>query len=69
MRERLKLEEDYSRQTNLIQKMVKRLRLLEQQVQEIQDQHVKNTQVFDILKISNFELLLILTKGIRLILY
>ncbi|PON53147.1 Structural maintenance of chromosomes protein [Trema orientale] len=43
-KEKLELEEEYKRKVNVIRNMVKRVRLLEQQVQEIREQHVKNTQ-------------------------
>ncbi|KAK4570872.1 hypothetical protein RGQ29_029649 [Quercus rubra] len=43
-KEKLELEEEYSRKGNQLQKMVKHVRLLEQQIQDIHEQHVKNTQ-------------------------
>ncbi|KAF8379228.1 hypothetical protein HHK36_028659 [Tetracentron sinense] len=43
-KEKLELEEEHGRKTNLIQKMAKRARLLELQIHDIQEQHVKNTQ-------------------------
>lgn len=44
MKEKLELEEECNRKTNLIQKMVKRIGLLEQQIHETQEQHLKYTQ-------------------------
>ncbi|KAG6659254.1 structural maintenance of chromosomes protein 6B-like isoform X1 [Carya illinoinensis] len=43
-KEKLELEEEYGRKTNHVQKMVKRVRFLEQQVQDIHEQHVQSTQ-------------------------
>lgn len=43
-KESLELDEEHVRKTNHIQKLMKRVRLLEQQVQDIHEQHVKNTQ-------------------------
>lgn len=43
-REKLGLEEEHGRKINYIQKMAKRVRLLEQQVQDIHEQHIRNTQ-------------------------
>ncbi|XP_057952688.1 structural maintenance of chromosomes protein 6B-like isoform X2 [Malania oleifera] len=43
-KERLEIEEEHSRKHNVIQKMVKQIGLLEQQIHDIQDQHLKNTQ-------------------------
>ncbi|KAK9292001.1 hypothetical protein L1049_019954 [Liquidambar formosana] len=43
-KERLELEEEHGRRANHIQKMVKRVRWLEQQVQDMHEQHLKNTQ-------------------------
>ncbi|RWR86686.1 structural maintenance of chromosomes protein 6B-like protein isoform X1 [Cinnamomum micranthum f. kanehirae] len=43
-RERLELEEEYNRRSNLVQKLVHRVRSLDQQVHDIREQHVRNTQ-------------------------
>ncbi|XP_059666932.1 structural maintenance of chromosomes protein 6B [Cornus florida] len=43
-KEKLELEEEHGRKTNLIQKLVKRVKLLEQQIHDIHEQHIKNTQ-------------------------
>uniref|UniRef100_A0A2P2KQB0 Structural maintenance of chromosomes 6 smc6 n=3 Tax=Rhizophora mucronata TaxID=61149 RepID=A0A2P2KQB0_RHIMU len=43
-KEKLELEERHGRQTNQVLNMMKRVRSLEQQVQDVQEQHVKNTQ-------------------------
>lgn len=45
-KEKLKLEEEYGRKFNQIQKMMNYVRSLQQQVQDTQEQHAKNTQVF-----------------------
>ncbi|KAK9095454.1 hypothetical protein Scep_026923 [Stephania cephalantha] len=42
--EKHKLEEELSRKINLIQKMVKRVKVLERQIHDIQEQHVRDTQ-------------------------
>ncbi|GMP24030.1 hypothetical protein CsSME_00001432 [Camellia sinensis var. sinensis] len=44
-KERLELEEDHGHKINLIQKMRKRVKVLEQQIHDIHEQHVKKTQV------------------------
>ncbi|XP_020260784.1 structural maintenance of chromosomes protein 6B-like [Asparagus officinalis] len=43
-KERLELEEDHVRGINLLKKMKNRVRLLEQQIHGIQEQHIKETQ-------------------------
>ncbi|KAF5191059.1 Structural maintenance of chromosomes protein, partial [Thalictrum thalictroides] len=43
-KERLELVEEYNCKKNQIQKMVKRIQLLEKQIAEIQEQHLKDTQ-------------------------
>ncbi|KAG6600185.1 Structural maintenance of chromosomes protein 6B, partial [Cucurbita argyrosperma subsp. sororia] len=43
-REKLGLEEEHGRKMNYIQKMAKRVRLLEQQVHDVHEQHIRNTQ-------------------------
>ncbi|XP_077235428.1 P-loop containing nucleoside triphosphate hydrolases superfamily protein isoform X2 [Tasmannia lanceolata] len=43
-KERLELEEEHTRKANFVRKMVKRVKSLEQQIYDIQAQHVKNTQ-------------------------
>nr|XP_048325795.1 structural maintenance of chromosomes protein 6B isoform X2 [Ziziphus jujuba var. spinosa] len=43
-KEKLELKEEHSRKSNHIKKLVNRVRLLEQQVRDIHEQHVKNTQ-------------------------
>ncbi|XP_062153767.1 structural maintenance of chromosomes protein 6B-like isoform X1 [Alnus glutinosa] len=43
-KEKLELEEEFGRKTNHVQKMLKHVRFLEQQVQDIHEQNVKNTQ-------------------------
>ncbi|KAI8564575.1 hypothetical protein RHMOL_Rhmol03G0191100 [Rhododendron molle] len=43
-KERLELEGDHGRKINLIQKMVNRVKLLEQQIHDIHEEHTKNTQ-------------------------
>lgn len=43
-KEKLKLEEEYGRKFNQIQKMMNYVRSLQQQVQDTQEQHAKNTQ-------------------------
>ncbi|XP_038683969.1 structural maintenance of chromosomes protein 6B-like isoform X2 [Tripterygium wilfordii] len=47
-KEQLQLEEEHGRKNKTIQNMVRRLRLLERQVQDLQEQHVKNTQAEEI---------------------
>lgn len=44
-REKLGLEEEHGRKMNYIQKMAKRVRLLELQVHDVHEQHIRNTQV------------------------
>jgi len=44
-KEAFELERDCKSKTNNIQKMVRQLKILEQEVQDIREQHVKNTQV------------------------
>ncbi|XP_023549942.1 structural maintenance of chromosomes protein 6B-like isoform X2 [Cucurbita pepo subsp. pepo] len=43
-REKLGLEEEHGRKMNYIQKMAKRVRLLELQVHDVHEQHIRNTQ-------------------------
>ncbi|KAJ0099895.1 hypothetical protein Patl1_19829 [Pistacia atlantica] len=43
-KEKLELEQEHGRRNISIQKMVKRVKLIEQQIQDIHEQHVKNTQ-------------------------
>ncbi|XP_073111827.1 structural maintenance of chromosomes protein 6B [Elaeis guineensis] len=43
-KERLELEEVHSREMNLTKKMSKRVKLLEQQIHDIHEQHMRNTQ-------------------------
>ncbi|XAR56052.1 hypothetical protein NMG60_11036347 [Bertholletia excelsa] len=43
-KERLELEEDYNCKINIIRKMLRRVKLLEQQICNIHEQHTKNTQ-------------------------
>ena len=45
-KERLELEEEHGCKTNKIQKMVNHVRRLEQQVHEVHEQDLKNTQVY-----------------------
>lgn len=45
-KERLELEEEHCRKTNKIQKMVNLVRRLDQQVHEVHEQDLKNTQVY-----------------------
>ncbi|KAK3021619.1 hypothetical protein RJ639_045252, partial [Escallonia herrerae] len=44
-KERLELEEEHGRKTNYVQKMLKRVKLLEQQIHTLNEQQIKNTQV------------------------
>ncbi|KAF7146871.1 hypothetical protein RHSIM_Rhsim03G0166000 [Rhododendron simsii] len=44
-KERLELEGDHGRKINLIQKMVNRVKSLEQKIHDIHEEHTKNTQV------------------------
>ncbi|KAK2970262.1 hypothetical protein RJ640_001019 [Escallonia rubra] len=44
-KERLELEEEHGRKTNYVQKMLKRVKLLEQQIQTLNEQQIRNTQV------------------------
>lgn len=41
----MELDEDYGRRSNYIKKLVNRVRSLEEQIHDIHEQHVKNTQV------------------------
>lgn len=43
-KERLEIKEAYSREINLIKKMSNRVKLLQQQICDIQEQHMRNTQ-------------------------
>lgn len=43
-KERLELEQEYSRKNNQIQKMIKHVKSLEKQVSDIQEQHLRDTQ-------------------------
>ncbi|KAF3433163.1 hypothetical protein FNV43_RR24265 [Rhamnella rubrinervis] len=43
-KEKIELEEEHKRRSNYIEKMVNRVRFLEQQVRDIHELHVKNTQ-------------------------
>ncbi|XP_076932337.1 structural maintenance of chromosomes protein 6B-like [Bidens hawaiensis] len=43
-KERLELEQEYGRRSNNIGKMVKRIKLLEQQISEVNEQRIKDTQ-------------------------
>ncbi|WOL06207.1 structural maintenance of chromosomes protein 6B-like [Canna indica] len=43
-KERLELEGEHSRETNMVRNLTKRVKLLEQQINDIQEQHTRNTQ-------------------------
>ncbi|PRQ59796.1 putative structural maintenance of chromosomes protein [Rosa chinensis] len=43
-KEKLKLEEEYGRKTNYIQKLTNSVRSLQQQIQDAEEQHARNTQ-------------------------
>lgn len=45
-KDKLGLEEDYGRKINYIQKLEKRQKLLDKQIHDTQEQHIRNTQVF-----------------------
>lgn len=47
-KEAFQLERDCKSKTSNIQKMVRQLKMLKQQVQDIHEQHVKNTQVIQV---------------------
>ncbi|KAJ0793939.1 hypothetical protein HanOQP8_Chr01g0034701 [Helianthus annuus] len=44
-KEKLELEQEYYRRSNNIGKMVKRIKLLEQQINDVNEQQIKDTQV------------------------
>ncbi|KAM5557050.1 structural maintenance of chromosomes protein 6B [Rosa sericea] len=43
-KEKLKLEEEYNRKANYIQKLTNSVRSLQQQIQDVEEQHARNTQ-------------------------
>lgn len=45
-KDKLKLDEEYGRKINYIQKLMNSVRSLQQQVQDTEEQHARNTQVF-----------------------
>jgi len=51
-KEAFELERDCKSKTSNIQKMVRQLKMLEQQVQDIREQHAKNTQVLQVILFS-----------------
>lgn len=44
-KEKLEIQEEHRRQANLIHRMMKRVKVLEQQIQDVHEQNIKNTQV------------------------
>lgn len=47
-KDKLKLEEEYGRRTNYIQKLTNTARSLQQQIQDAEDQHARSTQVWSV---------------------